>query len=375
VESRAAFYPNVTGDLTGSQGNNLARIGAGDLSASRLFNRFGQGVVVRQLITDSGRTSNLVSSSRLQAQATAQTAQATRYDVLLQVNRTYFDVLHAQAVVKVAEQTVSARQLLSDQVTELARNSLKSQLDVSFAEVNVSQSKLLLVRAQDSVQQALAELGRAMGSDQPANYQLADEPLPSGPPATADEFIAQALGNRPELASLRFSRDASYKFADAEKDLSRPTVSLLAVGGFVPFINAPASGPVPAEYEGVGANVSIPLFNGHLFSARREAAIQRAMESDQRLRDQQQRISRDVRVAWASTNDAFQRIDVTAQFLRQAALALDLAQGRYTLGLSSIVELTQAQLNLTEAEIENLNAKYDYQTQYAALQYTIGLLR
>jgi outer membrane protein len=375
VVNRAAYYPDVTGDLTGSQGNNLSRIGAGDLSASRLFSRFGQGVVIHQLITDSGRTSNLVSSSRLQAQATAQTAQATRYDVLLQVTRSYFDVLHAQAVVKVAEQTVSARQLLSDQVTELARNSLKSQLDVSFAEVNVSQAKLLLVRARDSVQQALAELGRAMGSDQPANYQLADEPLPSGPPATADGFIAQALGNRPELASLRFSRDANYKFADAEKDLSRPTVSLVAVGGFLPFIDAPAGSPVPAEYEGVGANVSIPLFNGHLFSARREAAVQRAMESDQRLRDEQQRISRDVRVAWASTNDAFQRIDVTAQFLRQAALALDLAQGRYTLGLSSIVELTQAQLNLTEAEIENLNAKYDYQTQYAALQYTIGLLR
>jgi len=111
------------------------------------------------------------------------------------------------------------------------------------------------------------------------------------------------------------------------------------------------------------------------FSARHEAAAQRATESDQRLRGEQQRISRDVRVAWASANDAFQRIDVTAQFLRQAALALDLAQGRYNLGLSSIVELTQAELNLTEAEIENLNAKYDYQTQYSALQYTIGLLR
>jgi outer membrane protein len=374
VENRAAYYPNVTGDLTGSQGNSLARIGAGDLSASRLFNRFGQGVVVRQLVTDSGRTSNLVGSSRLQAQATAQSAQATRYDVLLQVTRSYFDVLHAQAVVKVAEQTVSARQLLSDQVTELARNSLKSQLDVSFAEVNVSQAKLLLLRAQDSVQQAFAELGRAMGSDQPVNYQLADEPLPSAPPATADQLVAEALGNRPELASLRFSRDASYKFAEAEKDLSRPTVSVLAVGGFLPFINAPGS-TIPAEYEGVAANVSIPVFNGHLFSARREAALERAMESDQRLRDQQQRVSRDVRVAWASTNDAFQRIDVTAQFLRQAALALDLAQGRYNLGLSSIVELTQAQLNLTEAEIENLNAKYDYQTQYAALQYTLGQLR
>jgi outer membrane protein len=332
-------------------------------------------MIVRQLITDSGRTSNLVASSRLQAQATAQTSQATRYDVLLQVNRAYFDVLHAQEVVKVAEETVSARQLLSDQVTELGRNKLKSQLDVSFAEVNVSQAKLLLVRAKDTVQQAQAELGRAIGSDQPANYQLIDEPLPPGPPATADSLVAQALSNRPELAGLRLSRDAAYRFADAEKDLSRPTVSAIAVGGFLPFINTTPTSPIPAEYEGIGANVSIPVFNGHLFSARREAASQRAMESDQRLRGEQQQISRDVRVAWASANDAYQRIDVTAQFVRQAAMALDLAQGRYSLGLSSIIELTQAQLNLTEAEIENLNAKYDYQTQYAALQYTLGVLR
>jgi outer membrane protein len=375
VVNRAAYYPDVTGDLTGSQGNNLARIGAGDLTASRLFDRFGQGAVVRQLITDSGRTSNLVASSRLQAQAVAQNAQATRYDVLLQVNRAYFDVLRAQQIVKVAEETVGARQLLSDQVTELAKNGLKSQLDASFAEVNVSQAKLLLVRAQDAVQQAQAELGRAIGSDQPANYQLTDEPLPAGPPTTADALVAQALGNRPELAGLRFSRDAAYKFADAEKDLSRPTVSAVAVAGFLPFINSTPSSPVPAEYEGIAANVSIPVFNGHLFSARREAANQRAMESDQRLRDEQQRISRDVRVAWAGANDAYQRIDVTAQFLRQAAMALDLAQGRYSLGLSSIIELTQAQLNLTEAAIENLNAKYDYQTQYSTLQYTLGLLR
>ena len=375
VESRSAYYPNVTGDLTGSQANNLARIGAGDLATSRLYTRFGQGVVIRQLITDSGRTQNLVKSSRLEAQASAQNAQATRYDVLLQVTRSYFDVLHAQAVVKVAEETVAARQLLSDQVTELANNKLRSQLDVSFAEVNVSEAKLLLLRAQDSVQQARAELGQAMGSDTPADHQLSEEQLPAGPPATAEELVAQALGNRPEVASLRFTRDAAYKFADAEKDLSRPTVSAIAVGGFLPFINTPATAPIPAEYEGIAANVSIPIFNGHLFSARREAAVERALESDQRLRDQQQRIARDVRVAWASANDAYQRMDVTAQFLRQAALALDLAQGRYNLGLSSIVELTQAELNLTQAEIENLNAKYDYQTQYSALEYTIGLLR
>ena len=375
VINRSAYYPNVIGDVTGSQGNDLARIGAGDLSASRLFDREGQGVVIRQLITDSGRTPNLVASARFQAQAAAQDSQATRYTVLLNVNRAYFDVLHAQATVKVAEQTVAARQLLDNQVTELARNKLRSQVDVSFADVNVSQAKLLLLRAQDNVAGALAELGRAMGSDQPANYQLADEPLPPAPPGAPDALVTQAIDNRPELAALRASRDAAQRFAEAEKDLSRPTVSAVAVGGYTPYINTPATAPIPSEYEGLGANVSIPIFNGHLFSARREAAYQRALESDQRLRDEQERISRDVRVAWASANDAYQRLDVTAQFVSQASLALQLAQGRYDLSLASIVELTQAQLNVTQAEIENLNAKYDYQTQYAALQFTIGLLR
>jgi outer membrane protein len=99
------------------------------------------------------------------------------------------------------------------------------------------------------------------------------------------------------------------------------------------------------------------------------------MEADQRLRDEQERVARDVHVAYAGAITAFQRIDVTAQFLRQAALALDLAQGRYNLGLSSIVELTQAQLYLTQAEIENVGAKYDYENSFAALQYTIGALR
>ena len=375
VINRASYFPAISGDLTGSQSDQGSRIGAGNLQASRLFQREGQGVNVQQLVTEFGRTANLVSSSRFQAQAAVQNATATRYTVLLDVNRGYFDVLRAQATVKVAEQTVSARQTLSNQVTELARNKLRSDLDVSFADVNVSEAKLLLLRAQDAVAAALAELGRAMGSDQPANYQLSDEPLPPGPPATAGTLVAQALDNRPEIASLRATREAAYRFTEAEKDLKRPTISGLAVAGYTPYIVNPTSTPIPPEYEAVAANIHIPIFNGHLFSAREEAAYQRALESDQRLRDEQERISRDVRVAWANANDAYQRIDVTAQFLRQASLALQLAQGRYDLGLASIVELTQSQLNVTQAEIENLNAKYDYQTQYAALQFSLGLLR
>jgi outer membrane protein len=375
VEARSAYFPTLDYDLTGSGGNPRGRIGAGFLAASSLFDRLGTGLSLSQLITDSGRTPNLVASSRLQAQASQKTYEATRYDVLLAVNQAYFNALRAQALVKVAEETVAARQLLADQVTALEKNKLRSLVDVAFVDVNLSEAKLLLLRAQDQVRAAFAELTRALGAQQESNYKLADEPLPPSPPSDADSLIAQAFSNRPDLLSLQLQRDAAVKFQRAERDLSFPTVSLVGVAGAIPEINQILSTNIPNNYEGAALNVEVPIFNGRLFSARREAARYHAQAEDQRVRDLQERIARDVRVAWSSSKTAFQNIDVTAELLRDATMALDLAQGRYNLGLSSIVELSQAQLNLTQAEIENLSAKYDYQSIYAMLQYTMGLLR
>ena len=375
AEARAAYYPTLEGDITGSQGNPNARIGAGYLSASRVWDRFGQGITLTQLITDSGRTPNLVASSRLQAQASEQNVQATRFDVLMRVNQAYFQALQALSMVKVAQETVAARQLLVDQVTALAQSKLRSQLDVSFASVNLAQARLLLIRAQDGVQQANAELTRALGADQQQDYKLAEEPLPPSPPADAASLVAQAFAQRPELAGMRLERESAHRFERAERDLSLPTVSLIGVGGFIPYIHQLTTSPVPAEYESAAVNVQIPIFNGGLFAARREAARAKAQAADQRVRDLEESVARDVRVAWSNSITAYHQLDVTAELLRQATMALDLAQGRYNLGLSSIVELTQAQLNLTEAEVESLSAKYDYQRSYAVLQYSIGMLR
>jgi len=245
-EARSAYFPTLNADLTGSQANTEARIGAGALVASRLFDRAGQGITLSQLITDSGRTNNLVASSKLQQQAAQQDYQATRYDVLLAVNQAYFNTLQAQAVVKVAQETVATRKQLFDQISALAENKLKSQLDVNFADVNLSDAKLLLLRAEDNLQQAYAELARAIGTDQSAMFELTEEPLPASPPPGPDPMVAEAFKNRPELASLRLAGEAAHRFAEAEKDLSRPAVTLVGVAGFLPFINT--SG-IPAAYE------------------------------------------------------------------------------------------------------------------------------
>jgi outer membrane protein len=374
VEARASYYPTITGEVTGSQALSLSRLGAGLLPASALFNRNGEGIQVTQLITDFGRRSSLVANSQLLAQAADQNTQATTYDIVFGVNRAYFGVLQAQAFVRVAQDTVKARQTLADQVVALANANLKSQVDVQFAEVNLSEAQLMLIRAQDAVKRAFAELNRALGQDNSPEYQLDDLTDAPAPPDSTDTLISEAIQNRPELRELRLRLQAAQRFEDAERDLKHPVVSMIGVGGALPYINQ-SPRVAPYGYEGVGVNVEIPVFNGHLFSARAQAAHYESLAEDQRLRDQQQAIERDVRTAWISASTAYQSIPVTVQFTRQAQLALELAQGRYNLGLSSIIELTQAQLNLTQAEIENVTAKYDYQTAYAGLQYTIGALR
>jgi outer membrane protein len=375
TEARAPYYPTVSGEITASQANSLSRIGAGFLSTSALFSRQGEGLEVNQLITDLGRTGNLVASARLQAQASAQTTQATRFDVILGVNRAYFGVLESQAFVRVAQETVAARQTLDDQVTALGKAQLKSQVDVSFADVNLSEAKLLLIRAQANLQQAFVDLARALGQDAaPSQYQLADSPAAGSPPATVEDLVTQAVMNRPELADLRFRYQAAQKFEAAEKDLKHPSVSLMAVGGALPYLDQNPR-VAPEGYEGVAINVEIPIFNGHLFSAREQAARYEALAANQRVRDLQQQVEHDVRAAWLNATTAYQRIPVTVELVNEATLAEDLAKGRYDLGLASIVELTQAQLNVTQAQIENVGAQYDYQSAYAFLQYTIGALR
>jgi outer membrane protein len=374
TESRAAYYPTLDGEVTGAQGLSQARLGAGALSASQLFNRAGSGLQITQLVADFGRRKNLVAQSEFQAQAAAQNTQAATYDVVLGVNRGYFGVLQAQAFVTVANETVRARQTLTDQVTALANANLKSQLDVNFAAVNLSEAKLLLIRSQDAVDQAYADLARSLGQEQVVRYKLASVASPGAPPPSAEPLIADAIQNRPELRNQQLQVQGAQSFEQAEADLSRPSVSFIAVGGGLPYLGQDPR-VAPYGYEGAALNVDIPIFNGHLFSARREAAHYEAQASTERLRNLRQQVERDVRAAWISASTAYQRIPVTQDLMKQAQLALELANGRYNLGLASIVEITQGQLNLTQAQIENVSATYDYQIAYAQLQYTVGALR
>jgi outer membrane protein len=367
----AAYQPVVFGSVTGVGADSGSRLAAGGLNNPVVYNRLGSGLSISQLVTDFGRTSNLVAAARFHASAQDQQTALSRAEVLLATDRSYFAVLRAESVLKVANETVTARQLVADQVTLLGQNHLKSALDVSFANVNLGEARLLLAGAQNDVKAAVAELATALGIPSQTNFVLGEEPLPDLLPDTVAPLIQEAIQKRPDLAGLRLEQTAAEHSYQAERALMFPTIGVIGTAGFVPSGEA----TVPGKYGAIGLNVSVPLFNGGLFKARRNEAELRTRAAEQKVYDLRNQVVRDVRVAYLYAQTAYERVGLTAQVLDQAQLALELAQRRYDLGLSSIVELSQAQLNLTSAQIATASAKYDYQSQRSVLAYQVGELR
>lgn len=370
-EVRSGELPTAAANLTAVDSHDGSRITAGALNNPIVYERAAGGITVSQLITDFGRTHNLVLSAQSQARAQADVQRATTADIVLAVDQAFYNVLGSQAVLKVAEQTVAARQATADQIGALASSKLKSSLDLSFANVELSQAKLLLLDSQNAEQDSMANLNALIGSEQDERYNLVDQtPSEAQPaPGNVESLVQLAFNSRPDLAALKENSVAATQFSRAEHALNRPTISALGTAGGTPIRPDQITS---SWYGAVGANVSIPIFNGFLYSARAREADLRAAAVKEEVRNLRELIARDVRTSALSAQAAFHRIEVTKQLLDQSNLALDLAQTRYKLGLSGIVELSQAQLAQTQAEIAHANARYAYQTALAVLSFQTG---
>jgi outer membrane protein len=370
---QAGFWPNLSANVmsVGAANDNTRLAAIGGLNNPLIFDRNAEGLILSQLITDFGRTPNLASSAKLRAQAEADSAQATREQILLAVDGAFFDAQQAQAVVAVAQQQVATRQIFQDQVEAKTTNKLSSELDLSFARVNLEDAQILLIRATNDLQAAFAQLANVMGLRDAKIYHLLEEPMPPVLSTNVSEFVQDALRSRPELLSLRNSYSAAIKFSRAERDLRYPTISAIASAGVIPI----GDSQLPDNYAAAGVSVSMPLFAGGYYSARQKAAELQAQAADEALRNEENNIVRDVRVTWLHAQNAYDRLQVTRKLLANAQESFELAQARFLNGISSIVEFNQAQLNLIQAQITYATTQYEYLVQRSALNFQIGALR
>jgi outer membrane protein len=371
-EARAAELPTANGAITAEDAEEGSRTGAGSLTSSRLLEHAGAGFDGTQLIFDFGHAHNLVLAQKLSEKASNANALATTEEIVLATDEAFYGALTAQAELDVARETVNARQATESQVGAMTKNKLKSTLDLSFADVDLSQAQLLQLDAQSNANASMAVLDAVLGLDHDVAYRL-DEGAgaPPPPPASVEPLIQTALQQRPDLQALSYDTQSAQKFARAQWDQLLPTVSAEGTAGLIPV----RSGTYYTTnwWGAVGGNVSVPIFNGFLYTSQAREAKYRAQAAAEKSRDLRDRIVRDVRTSWLQTNNNWQRMTVTAQLVKQANLAMELAQTRYKLGLSSIVELTQAQLQQTSAQIEDTSARYQYRLSLSTLSYEMGV--
>ncbi len=347
------------------------RIMAGGLNNPSVFSRSAYGVGITQLITDFGRTSNLAASARLQSNAEQANAQATREQVLLEVDRSFFGVLQAQALQNVAQQTVQTRQLLLDRVSILAANKLKSELDVSFARVSLEDGKLLLQKSQNDLDSAMASLSAALGYPDQHQFALTDV-APTAEEANGDvaPLIDQGAAGPP-----RARKPPRHARFGGQAGALRPRceAAFALRGDRRRRFAGPRRAPAERLRVPVAFSSACRIYAGGYYRAHEHEADMRAKAAAETLRAAEENVTRDVRVAWLNLTSARDRLRTTQQLARYSADAYQLADAQIsTSGSSSIVELSQAQLQLTSAQIAEATARYDVLIQQSILNYQIG---
>ncbi|MEY5026350.1 MAG: hypothetical protein RLZZ244_1878 [Verrucomicrobiota bacterium] len=382
-QTRGGLFPQITGEvafvgnrndiskwLGGNQvTNNDTRIGAsGSLSSPNILGRQATGVLFSQLLTDFGRTSSLFTAARMDKLSEEQRARAIRQQVLLWVDEAYFRVLQAEALIRVNQQTIANRQLVAERSRALVANQLKSEFDVSLAQSSILEAQLQLVQSENKRSAAFAELSAALGCRTPVQFSLKDESTPTSDPGNVADLISEALQSRPEITALRYKRDASKQIASAERAARYPKISLLGAAGQ----NYAGDDRMRGTYGAAGVVVDVPVFSGGRISARAQEALLRAQADEKALEDVEDRIVKDVRLAWGSVNALQKKIEAAKSFLKNADLSWQLAKARYENGIASLMELSQTELSRSQAEFEYTASLYELQIAFRHLKFHSG---
>jgi outer membrane protein len=369
-EARSGLFPQISADSMSVYAPSNTRLTAIEgLSNPSIYTRQSDGFMLSQLLFDFGKTFDLTAAATSETQAAEERTQTIRALILLEVDRAYFNVLRSQALLQVAQKTVEARTLLYRQVNTLMQSQLKSELDLSFVEVDLAKARLQVIQAQSDIRQSEAELSAAIGFNLPQHFKLAEDPRKDPVPESDQLLMFQALKRRPEIAALRYEIAADEKRVVAAKKDFLPTASALVDTGVNPAYDPTA---IHHAYYAAGINVQVPVFTGGYLDARVKEARLTADAAIKSEQDTENTITRDVREAWLFLVTTQERISVAQDLVKSADEALRLATARYQLGTTSIVELSQAQLNDTEAQLELASARYDLQSGQAELEFTLG---
>ncbi len=363
------YYGNAYPGYSGKPSTSGVTGTAGSIGGLGVTNFYLYQFQANQLIYDFGKTPGLIHESRASFGQTQQDYAGNRQQVALDARTAYFGYLAAQRAEKVQEETVRQNQELLKQAQGFYQVGLKAKIDVTKAEANLYDAEANLIKAKNAVDLSRVTLMTALGLKTWPFIKVEDVLEVQAQPRSLEELKSQGLERRPELLKNRYQEDFNQAGIKVAQAGYFPVLTSTAAYGWQsvdkPFATLPSNWYV-------GAAMTVPLFEGLATTYainQNKAQLRATLENREVLR---QNVNKEVEQAYLDVKSGWELIRASKKALEAARENLRLAWGRYQAGVSTIIEVTDAQVQFSQADLKFVQALYDYRVFEARLDKAIG---
>jgi outer membrane protein TolC len=377
-QQMSAYYPIIA--MSNQYRTTQSSTDGGADTASESFSSQAS---LNYILYNFGKREGNVQAARDTLNATKQDSETTNQDIILAVKQAYYVYLGNQALVKVRQDTVRSRELLVNQARGFYEVGTRARIDVARAEANLYTAQADLIVAENGVKIAWVTLRNAMGSP-----RLPEQPVAEDSPEV--EFSMNLAGAR----NIAFDARTELKSFEAQRKASDQQIAV-ARRSHLPDLIFDASygrrhvsdqtvriGDPPREHTlntfplqpvwSVQLSLNIPIFDGFRTTNRVQETLHNYYNIKALEEDRRQQIALEVEQSYLRVVETQERIKAVEAAASAAKENLDLAQGRYQVGVGSIIEVTDAETLYTDAQTTYIRTIYEYKIADAQLARSMG---
>lgn len=368
TQAKSAYYPQL--DASAGYGHIWAESPGGTTmgSINDNYDNYSAGLSANQYIFDFGKTPAQVETSRQSLEASGKIYETSEKTLIRDVKQAYFEVLKNQQLVIVGKENVSLRKRQLAQARALYNQGMRPKVDVTRAEVEISQAELQLLNNQFSLRRSIIAFEKLLGGPPtPGNYTLTEENPTEKAPQVLDPLVDQAVQKRPEVMRIQ----AQIRSAEAEmRSAKRSTYpSLYARGSYG---NTDDIFPPENDRWQVGVNLDWPIFTGFRRTGRVAETKADVNGLKAQLENTKLIVTEEVTRAFLLVQATGEAIKTSEVALRQAKENLAMSEGRYKTGVSNSLELSDAQVLYTESRSALVQSVYEQYKALAELEFSVG---
>ena len=365
-QSWSNYFPNLNWTTNGAKTKNLLfsdAIGAQDSTYTLYY--LGQ-ISVSQMIYDFGVTQNQVTIKKLAYKSAQETLTSVVNEVIKQTKDAYYALLLAYDDKKVKEDNVQKFELFYNQARAYYEIGTNPKVDVTIAEVNLSNAKLQLIQADNQINVAMANLNNVMGLPYMTKFNVQERLKYADCDITLDDAMSIADESRPDLKVAKLQVEQARQQLKLMKKQYLPKITAqgsYAIGG---------SQPTKSYGYSFGGYLDFPTVNGMLINQQIKEARANYSKQMANATSTENDIRLEIQKAYLTLVEKKNQIPVAFLGMKQAKENYDISFGRYKVGEASPTEMKDAQVSYLNSQISYYNALYQFNSAKAGLEKAIG---